>query len=101
MERGWTEPEVRVYGTGSWFLLAKMEGRDRAVWVDPGSWAGESHNQLDGQVPGASRTWHPWEGNPAGLGCQTCYPVADPEAEGEEINEPQRPCAPLTSVPPA
>ena len=83
MGRRWMEPEVRVYGAGPQFVLVEMEGRDLAGQVDSGSWAGESHDQLDGQVPWASRTWHPREGNPAGLGCQTCYPVADLEAEEE------------------
>ncbi len=101
MGRRRMEPEVRIYGAVLRFFLAEMEGRDRAGWVDPGPWAGESHDQLEGQVPWASRTWHPREGNPAGLGCQTCYPVEDPGAEEEEIDEPQRPCAPLTSGPPA
>ena len=50
MGRRWMEPEVQVYGAGLRFLLAEMEGRDRAGLVDPGSWAGESHDQLDGQV---------------------------------------------------
>ena len=49
------EPEVRVYGAGSRFLLAEKEGRDRAGRVDPGSWTDESHDQLDGQVPGPDK----------------------------------------------
>ena len=53
------EPEVRVYGTRLWFLLAEMEGRDRAGLVDPRSWTAESL--------GATRTAHPQEGSPAGL----------------------------------
>jgi len=56
--------------------------------VDLSSWTGESHDQLSGQVPGASWTKHPQEGNPAG-----------PDSEAEEMDEPQCPCAPLTRVP--
>lgn len=32
--------------------------------VDPGSWTGESHNQLGGQVPGVRSTLHPWDVEP-------------------------------------
>ena len=46
------ETEVQVYGAGPRFLLAKMEGRDQAGLVDPGSWTGESHDLPNGQVPG-------------------------------------------------
>jgi len=96
------EPEVEVGGAGPRFVLAEMELGGQAGRVDPGSWTGESHDQFGRQVSRATWTKHPREGNPAGLGCQTCYPVVDPEAEEEKMmDEPPRPCAPLTRVPSA
>ena len=95
------EPEVEVGSAGLRFLLGEMKWGDQAGRVNPGSWTGKRNDQLGEEVLRVSWAKHPREGNPAGLGCQTCHPVADPEAEEEKMDEPPRPCAPLTRVPSA